>query len=158
LRNEPSEEESIEISRLRAELDDGAQTDEADFSAVASVTDRSTFSDEFTFDDDHVKGALDALLVMLVMLRSSETHGKQLIEDLDEQFDTALSPGTVYPRLHDLCEDGVLNRRELVRTKEYTIEDPEQARTTLAESARQHLALGLAFRTALEDGIIGEAD
>ena len=152
LSTEDTDSDSIEPSSLRTELDgtDG-ESDAATVSAVASTADRSVFSDRFAFDDDRIKGALDELLVMLIGIRSSGTHGTQLIDDLEGQFDTALSPGTVYPRLHDLCDEGVLERRELVRIKEYTISDPEDARETIAESARQHLALGLAFKTALEE-------
>jgi len=158
LRDAPSSQDSVDLARLRAELDGGSETDEAELSAIASTADRSLFEDGFSFQEERVKGSLDELLVMLAGVRSSETHGKQLIEDLDEQFDTALSPGTVYPRLHDLCDEGVLERRELVRTKEYTIADPASARATLAESARQHLALGLAFKAALEQGDFGGSD
>ncbi len=152
LRDVSTSPDSVDLARLRAELDGNDRSDETSLSDIASTADRSLFEDGFTFSEERVKGSLDDLLVMLAGVRSSETHGKQLIEDLDEQFDTPLSPGTVYPRLHDLCDDGVLERRELVRTKEYTISDPESARATLAESARQHLALGLAFKAALEQG------
>jgi DNA-binding PadR family transcriptional regulator len=88
----------------------------------------------------------------LVAMRSSDTHGKQLLDDLAMDFDTALSPGTVYPRLHDLCEGGPLERRELVKTKEYTLEDESEASQAIAAAARQHLTLGMVFRAALEHG------
>jgi hypothetical protein len=154
--DETSDTNSVDLSRLRAELDGGSSSDEAALSSIASTADRSLIPEEFTFSEERVKGSLADLLVMLAGVRSSDTHGKQLIEDLDEQFDTPLSPGTVYPRLHELCDDGVLDRRELVRTKEYIINDPEQARATIAASARQHLALGLAFKAALEQGDFGD--
>jgi DNA-binding PadR family transcriptional regulator len=148
--------DAVDISQLRGELDGGTASDEATLSAIASTADRSVFPDGFSFREERVKASLDELLVMLAGVRSSETHGKQLIDDLDEQFDTPLSPGTVYPRLHDLCDDGVLERRELVRTKEYEVTDSVEARATIAESARQHLALGLAFKAALDQGAFGD--
>ena len=156
--NETGGPKSVDVSQLRGELDGGTTCDEATVSAIASTADRSVFPDGFSFREERVKASLDELLVMLAGVRSSETHGKQLIDDLDEQFDTSLSPGTVYPRLHDLCDDGVLERRELVRTKEYEITDPAEARATIAESARQHLALGLAFKAALEQGEFGDEE
>ncbi|WP_254837784.1 PadR family transcriptional regulator [Natronomonas marina] len=150
---ERTETDSVSLSSLRAEMDGTVDADdETAVSEIASAADRSVLSEEFSFQEERIKGSLDELLVVLAGVRSSDTHGKQLIEDLDDQFDTSLSPGTVYPRLHDLCDEGVLERRELVRTKEYTIDDPEAARETIAESARQHLALGLAFKAALEEG------
>ena len=139
------------LSSLCAELSGPDAGDAATVADIASTADRSLFSDRFTFDEDRIKGSLDELLMVLVGVRSSGTHGTQLIEDLDEQFDTRLSTGTVYPRLHDLCDEGVLERRELVRTKEYSISDTDDLRETVAESARQHLALGLAFKAALEE-------
>ncbi|PSQ33040.1 PadR family transcriptional regulator [Halobacteriales archaeon QS_9_70_65] len=113
------------VSRLHAELDDAGAGSGAVVSELAAAADRSLFTDG---------------------------HGQQLIEDLSEEFDTRLSPGTVYPRLHDLCDEGLLEQRELVRTKEYEISDEEAAQELVSESARQHIALGLAFQAALEDG------
>ena len=139
------------ISRLHAELDDAGAGSGAAVSELVAA-DRSLFTDGFAFEEERVKGSLDELLVTLVGARTSETHGQQLIEDLSEEFDTRLSPGTVYPRLHDLCDEGLLEQRELVRTKEYEINDEEAARELVSESARQHIALGLAFQAALEDG------
>jgi DNA-binding PadR family transcriptional regulator len=63
-----------------------------------------------------------------------------------------LSPGTVYPRLHELCDEDVLEQRELVKTKEYTLDDAEAAESSVAAAARQHLALGMVLRAALEKG------
>ncbi|PSP81999.1 PadR family transcriptional regulator [Halobacteriales archaeon QS_4_69_225] len=140
------------VSRLHAELDDAGAGSGAVVSELAAAADRSLFTDGFAFEEERVKGSLDELLVTLVGARTSETHGQQLIEDLSEEFDTRLSPGTVYPRLHDLCDEGLLEQRELVRTKEYEISDEEAARELVSESARQHIALGLAFQAALEDG------
>ena len=139
------------ISRLHAELDDAGAGSGAAVSELVAA-DRSLFTDGFAFEEERVKGSLDELLVTLVGARTSETHGQQLIEDLSEEFDTRLSPGTVYPRLHDLCDEGLLEQRELVRTKEYEISDEETAQELVSESARQHIALGLAFQAALEDG------
>ena len=140
------------VSRLHAELDDTGAGSGAVVSELAAAADRSLLTDGFAFEEERVKGSLDELLVTLVGARTSETHGQQLIEDLSGEFDTRLSPGTVYPRLHDLCDEGLLERRELVRTKEYEISDEEAARKLVSESARQHIALGLAFQAALENG------
>ncbi len=140
------------VSRLHTELDDAGAGSGAVVSELAATADRSLLTDQFAFDEERVKGSLDQLLVALVGARTSETHGQQLIEDLSEEFDTRLSPGTVYPRLHDLCDEGLLERRELVRTKEYDIDDEAAAEEMISESARQHIALGLAFQSALEDG------
>ena len=147
-----TDSESVSLSRLQAELDEAGADAGTAVGDIVSEVDSTLFDGGFSFQEDRIKGSLDELLVMLTAVRSSETHGKRLIDDLDEEFDTKLSPGTVYPRLHDLCDDGPLERRELVRTKEYTIDDGAAARDTVASAARQHLALGLAFGAALEKG------
>ena len=148
-------EDSITVSQLRAELNGTGQT-EAPGTAVSEVVgevETSLFGAEaFSFEETHVKSSLDELLVSLVALRSADTHGKQLLDDLAQEFDTILSPGTVYPRLHDLCDEAVLEQRELVKTKEYTLDDAETAHDNVAEAARQHLALGMVLRAALEEG------
>ncbi|TKR27793.1 helix-turn-helix transcriptional regulator [Natronomonas salsuginis] len=146
---------SITVSQLRAELNGTGQTDEPGTAAseIVSEVESSLFgSESFSFDETHVKSSLDELLLSLVALRTADTHGKQLLDDLAQEFDTILSPGTVYPRLHDLCDADVLEQRELVKTKEYTLHDAETARSNVAAAARQHLALGMVLRAALERG------
>jgi DNA-binding PadR family transcriptional regulator len=101
-------------------------------------------------DEGLVKQSLPELLAALVELRTSETHGKGVIDDLEEFFGVDLSPGTVYPVLHDLEEEGLLSVHELVQTKEYSVEDPEATAEMLRRAMEQHLALGLIFRQGLE--------
>lgn len=148
-------DESITVSQLRAELNGTGQADEPGtaISEVVSEVESSLFgNDSFSFEETHVKSSLDELLLSLVALRNADTHGKQLLDDLAQEFDTILSPGTVYPRLHDLCDEDVLEQRELVKTKEYTLDDAEMAESNVAAAARQHLALGMVLRAALEKG------
>jgi hypothetical protein len=147
--------DAITVSQLRAELNGTGQAEDPGtaVSEVVAEVEASLFGeDAFTFEETHVKSSLDELLLSLVALRSADTHGKQLLDDLAQEFDTILSPGTVYPRLHDLCDEDVLEQRELVKTKEYTLDDATTAESTVAEAARQHLALGMILRTALEEG------
>jgi hypothetical protein len=148
-------DESITVSQLRAELNGTGQADEPGtaISEVVSEVESSLFGDDsFSFEETHVKSSLDELLLSLVALRNADTHGKQLLDDLAQEFDTILSPGTVYPRLHELCDEDVLEQRELVKTKEYTLDDAEAAESSVAAAARQHLALGMVLRAALEKG------
>lgn len=153
--NEVSDREyETAVERLCSELDTGASTGiDTPVSRTVEETMEGLFDDQrVDFEDSQVKASLDELLMALVAIRSSDTHGKQLLDDLAGDFDTTLSPGTVYPRLHDLCEGGPLERRELVKTKEYTLEDETEASEAIAAAARQHLTLGMVFRAALEHG------
>jgi DNA-binding PadR family transcriptional regulator len=102
-------------------------------------------------DDGLIKQSLPELLVLLVGLRENETHGKGIMEDLSRFFGADLSPGTVYPTLHDLEEEGVLEMRELIQTKEYGIEDADAAREALGDAMGQHLALGVLFHRAISE-------
>lgn len=145
---------AVTVSRLCAELD-GSSDNEAGtaISDIVGEVESTLFeTDSFSFEEAHVKSSLDELLLSLVALRSSDTHGKQLLDDLAQEFDTILSPGTVYPRLHELCDAEVLEQRELVKTKEYTLDDVDSARSEVAAAARQHLALGMVLHAALEEG------
>ena len=147
--------QSVTVSKLQAELQGGG-ADAASASVIADIVsdvETALFDGEsLSFDDEHVKSSLDELLVSLVAVRSSDTHGKQLLDDLAEEFDTVLSPGTVYPRLHGLCDGDVLEQRELVKTKEYTLADVDAARDSVVDAARQHLALGMVLHAALQQG------
>ena len=147
--------ESISVETLREELqgiDDPTDSGTAVSETVSEVETGLFGSERFSYDEAQIKTSLEELLISLIALRDRDTHGKQLLDDLGEQFDTVLSPGTVYPQLHDLCEDGVLDQRELVKTKEYVLNDADEARSEVAAAARQHFALGMVFRAALENG------
>jgi DNA-binding PadR family transcriptional regulator len=43
---------------------------------------------------------------LLQRVRDDGTHGTGLMDDMAQLFDVQPSPGTVYPRLHDLESDG----------------------------------------------------
>lgn len=103
------------------------------------------------FDQGVVKQSLDEMLVVLIALRSREAHGKALMEDLSRLFDSDLSPGSVYPRLHEMDDDGILEMFELVQSKEYRIDDREQAVAMATAAARQHLAVGAFLHAAASD-------
>ncbi|MFC4542668.1 helix-turn-helix transcriptional regulator [Halosolutus amylolyticus] len=99
-------------------------------------------TDEVQFDEAIIKENLDEILLMLITLHE-ETHGKELLSDLTHLFGAQLSPGTVYPSLHRLEEEDVLSMHAKVRTKEYSIADEANVRTTVERTMVQHLAFGL---------------
>jgi hypothetical protein len=144
------------VEQLYRELtEDGSVELTGEASGSAAVVDGVTgqlFPEEsFQFEENLVKHSLEELLLVLVALRDAETHGKGLMDDLSTLFDARLSPGTVYPRLHDLEDEEVLEMHELVRTKEYRIDDVEAARDRIETAMQQHLALGFVFYSALQD-------
>lgn len=118
---------------------------------VAEATADLAMGDTFQFEGELVKQSLDELLVVLIALSDGSVHGKGLMGDLADVFGVHLSPGTVYPKLHDLEEAGVLEMHELVRTKEYRIADADAARDIVERGFRQHFAIGGIFNSALEE-------
>lgn len=146
------------VDRLYEEMratDDGAAVRFAPDQPLEPVLGRvldGLFDDgEARLDEQMVKENLDEILLLLIAARESDRHGKALIGDLTTVFDAHLSPGTVYPQLHELDELDILDVKPLVRTKEYEIAD-EEAMTDRIESAmRQHLAMGMFLRAALSE-------
>lgn len=143
----------IPVDRLCRELFDtpsAAQQPRAD-RVLTTVLDELFPEQQFGFDEDVVKHSLDELLLTLIALREEGTHGRGLMDDLAQSFDTSLSPGTVYPRLNQMDEDGLLEKHELIQTKEYRIDDEEQVREQVADRMRQHLVIGAFLGAALEE-------
>ena len=141
------------VERLYRELD-AAETradDETDLPAelVGDVADELSEGRRLDFEEALVKESLDEVLLVLVALGEEGTHGKGLMSDLETFFGANLSPGTVYPQLHELEEEGLLEVHELVRTKEYRIADEERVRERIASAMQQHLALAAVFRSGL---------
>jgi hypothetical protein len=152
-----AEGSSSDLQRLYAEVT-GTNDEEATPDSVqladeylSEVLESFAPAGEFTFSEETVKGDLGEILLTLVAHRSTETNGKRLMEDLGRVFDADLSPGTVYPQLHEFEEEGLLERHELVRTKEYQLDDADACRERIAAEMRQHLVLGLFYHRALAD-------
>ena len=101
-------------------------------------------------DDGLVTQSLEEILLAMIAVADGGTHGTGLMEELEAQFGAELSPGTVYPRLHELEADGTLQMHELVQTKQYGIADDAAAKEQIATSAYQHLALGLFLHASLD--------
>jgi len=82
---------------------------------------------------------------------ADETHGTGLMDELDHLFDAQVSPGTVYPRLHELDDEGILDVHELVQTKQYSISDDPTARDRIQCAVSQHLAMAMFLHASLDD-------
>ena len=108
--------------------------------------------EDIALDEAMVTQTLDGILTALIALRTSGTHGSGLMEDMVQLFDVQPSPGTVYPRLHELEAAGTLGRHELVQTKQYSISDEASAESVIEEAMYQHLSLGL-FLSAARDAV-----
>ena len=126
-----------------------AEESERDLERLLESVSDALDVEEVVFEDALVKGNLEEFLLVLIAIHE-EAHGDQLLTDLERIFDARLSPGTVYPCLHDLEEEEVLSMHAKVRTKEYSIDDPAVVRETVEETMLQHLSFGLLLHAFLE--------
>lgn len=147
------------IENLYREIADtrGIETDGNEIRAenrmekIVNETVGGLFGDHFRFDEEIVKHSLEELLTALVVVNDSNTHGKSLMEDISMVFDSRLSPGTVYPALHALEDEGTLEQHKLVRTKVYEIGDPEKSMERLEETMKQHLSVAMTLYSVLQE-------
>ena len=118
-------------------------------SLLASVIDDIADGD-IAVDDGLVTQSLDEILLAMIALSDDETHGTGLMEALSRLFDAQLSPGTVYPRLHDLESDNTLAVHELVQTKQYSIDDADSASSRIEQAAYRHFVIGMFLHASLD--------
>jgi hypothetical protein len=141
--NQDGEENRVTVEMLYRELSNGSSREIESPSNLLDEVSNALFPDQtVTLDESVVKGNLDAVLLALVATQEHDTHGKGLMETLATVFGAEFSPGTVYPSLHNLEEEVCVETRELVRTKEYAIDDTDASRRRVDAAARQHLLLG----------------
>ncbi len=93
-------------------------------STVVSIDGTADGADLREIDDAIIKAKLDEILMLLVGVRDGAC-GKDLMQDLRHLFGTDPSPGTVYPHLNELAEEGVFEVRELRWRKVYELADAE---------------------------------
>lgn len=106
--------------------------------------------DDVAVPDDLVTQSLDKLILGLIALRDDETHGTGLRQDIEALFDVNPSPGTIYPRLHELEADDILRCHELIQTKQYSLSDEDRAADRIERAMYHHLTVGLFLHAALD--------
>ena len=136
----PGRSESYDISI--GTTDDDIRDIEHELDELMEQVNDSLPTEDVQFDEAIIKENLEEILLVLIALHG-ETHGKEILSDLTHLFSAQLSPGTVYPSLHTLEEEGVLSMHAKVRTKEYSIADEAFVRATIEQTMIQHLAFGL---------------
>jgi DNA-binding PadR family transcriptional regulator len=119
--------------------------------AIDAPFDEGLAGGQATVDDGLVTQSLDEILLALIALTDDETHGTVLMEALESQFEADLSPGTVYPRLHELDSAGILEMHELVQTKQYSIDDRQEAERVIERAMYEHLAMSRFLQAALDE-------
>lgn len=107
--------------------------------------------DQVDISDAQVKDSLQELLIAFVAVSETDTHGKRLMNDLSNALGTNVSPGTMYPELHGLNEEGIFEQYELVRRKVYEIGDEQSAKEQLLESVQAHFLIAQILYAAVQD-------
>ncbi len=79
---------------------------------------------------------LEEILLLLIQIKQGAT-GKELMSLLNDTFIIDLSSSIVYPKLHDLEENGILTVQEHIRTKEYKIKDQKEAKNKIVKKLIQ---------------------
>lgn len=86
-----------------------------------------------------VKHLLD--LIILCKLLEGPTYGYDLIKFIHVNFDTFLSPSTVYPVLYDLETRGIIRSGRDGKKKIYTLAEPSMARGLVEDSVGAHMTV-----------------
>jgi DNA-binding transcriptional ArsR family regulator len=103
-----------------------------------------------TISEKNVIAELDDILLLLIAVRDGAC-GKELLQDLRRVFGANLSPGTVYPHLTGLEDEGMLAFTELKTRKVYRIADTEAVFNQVEPSVNRSLMLLLVLKALLID-------
>jgi hypothetical protein len=128
--------------------DDGRPFEDA--RAVREQLVAALSTSHFRFDDSLVKHDLDELLLAL-LAHEPQSHGQDLAKGLATVFGGRFSPGTVYPALHGLLDEGLVEDHEDVRSRRYEVADRSTARRRLRTTAHQHLVFAGIFLDAADE-------
>ncbi|MFB6119382.1 PadR family transcriptional regulator [Halosegnis sp.] len=103
-----------------------------------------------TISDKIVTEHVDTILLLLIAVRDGAC-GKELLQDIRRLFGTDLSPGTVYPHLNDLADNGLLEMQKLSKRKIYSLSDPDAALARIDHAADQLLLFAFVLKSGLTD-------
>ncbi|MEK6938040.1 MAG: PadR family transcriptional regulator [Nanoarchaeota archaeon] len=89
--------------------------------------------------DNLVKKELKNILVS--MLLTNPMCGTDLVKMLYQKFKVFISPGTLYPTLHELEKEGLLKYEYQLKSKVYSIKEKEQAEVLLKKHVNANYLL-----------------
>lgn len=74
--------------------------------------------------------------ILISMLLTNPMCGTDLVKVLYQKFKVFISPGTLYPTLHELEKEGLLRYEYKLKSKIYSIKEKEQAEIMLNSHAK----------------------
>lgn len=102
-----------------------------------------------SIDDEILKAYLDDLLLVLIATRDGAC-GKTLRSDLFS-IGYEISPGTLYPHLHALEDDGVLTMHEGVKIKEFQLSERDEVHDRLEKRVSSLIRLSIVLKVGNSD-------
>jgi len=81
------------------------------------------------------------LMVLSLVKKREEVHGKEVIEWVHQNFGVLLSPGRIYPLLNELAEEGLLTSTSIRRKKVYRISNEEASMREIREKVSGIMSL-----------------
>jgi len=84
---------------------------------------------------------LPSVLTTLIENHDTDPFGKQLLADIKTLYGVELSTGHIYPTLHQLEDDDILDSYELESKRHYRINDSEAAHELITTSQHELTAL-----------------
>ena len=79
--------------------------------------------------------------IILSLLLSKPMSGTELVKILYQKFKVFISPGMLYPTLHELEKNGLLKFEYKLKNKIYTVQEREQTRLVLKKHVRANSLL-----------------
>ena len=79
--------------------------------------------------------------IILSLLLSKPMSGTELVKILYQKFKVFISPGMLYPTLHELEKNGLLKYEYKLKNKIYTVQEKEQTRLLLKKHVRANSLL-----------------
>ena len=79
--------------------------------------------------------------IILSLLLSKPMSGTELVKTLYQKFKVFISPGMLYPTLHELEKNGLLKYEYKLKNKIYTVHEKEQTRLVLKKHVKANSLL-----------------
>lgn len=77
----------------------------------------------------------DLETIVLALISGKPMSGMDLIKFLHKEFDVMVSPGKIYPVLHDLAKKGLLSYEYEIKNKVYKVRNVDEVRHKLTQHA-----------------------
>lgn len=120
-----------------------------------TILSSSSFKDlkiDYSTIERFVKEYLD--IIVLSLIASRPMCGIEILDVIHKEFNVLLSPGTIYPLLHKLRNDGLLEREYIIKKKIYKVARGNEI--NIRNILDEHLIANELFNEFLKSTALGE--